>query len=334
MSRGNVPAFRVMLDGQDLTARFRPRLLSLTLTEKRGDEADQLDIVIDDSRGDMALPREGVALLAALGWASGPDVAKGLVDKGRFVVDEVQHSGPPDQITIRARAADFTSAIRTRREASWSATSLGAVIADIAGRNGLQARCAPALASMLLPTLVQSRESDAALLRRLGRENDAVATIKHGALIFAPIGAGITPRGLAIPSATIRRRDGDRHTYRIEKRDEVSGVTASWHDRDSATKKHVRAGSAGKTRALSRTYPDEASARQAAGAELSRAGRAPVRLELSLALGRPDLYPERAVAVQGFKPAIDVRAWRITEVTHRLSKDEGFRTGLTLEGAK
>ena len=44
-----IPAFRVALNGRDLTARIAPRLLDLTLTEQRGDEADQLDIRIHKS---------------------------------------------------------------------------------------------------------------------------------------------------------------------------------------------------------------------------------------------------------------------------------------------
>jgi phage protein D len=75
----------------------------------------------------------------------------GLVHKGSFKVDEVNHSGPPDQIRIRARAADFTSAIRNRREQSWANTTLGAVLQDIAGRNALALRIAPDLAAIALP---------------------------------------------------------------------------------------------------------------------------------------------------------------------------------------
>jgi hypothetical protein len=47
------------------------------------------------------------------------------------------------------------------------------------------------------------------LAQSVGREHDAVVTIKRGCLIFAPIGAGITATGLPLPSVTTRRRDGD-----------------------------------------------------------------------------------------------------------------------------
>ncbi|WP_272945502.1 contractile injection system protein, VgrG/Pvc8 family, partial [Sphingobium sp. ba1] len=211
MNRGinNIADWRVTMDGRDLTGAMRPRLVSLTLSEKRGDEADQLDIILDDSDGLLAIPKEGAVLRLALGWKQGRDVTIGLVDKGRYKVDDVSHTGPPDQIRIRARATDFTSDIRNRREQSWKATTLGAVLTEVAGRNGLIARIAPALAATALPSISQSRESDIAFLRRLGRDYGAVATIKDKTLIFTPIGAGQTSGGHTLPTITLRRRDGD-----------------------------------------------------------------------------------------------------------------------------
>jgi phage protein D len=60
-----------------------------------------------------------------------------LIDKGTFVVDESEHSGAPDIITIRARAADLGGEIRKRTEQSWHDTSRGAILATLAKRNKL-----------------------------------------------------------------------------------------------------------------------------------------------------------------------------------------------------
>ncbi|HEY0626701.1 MAG TPA: contractile injection system protein, VgrG/Pvc8 family [Allosphingosinicella sp.] len=328
----NVPDFKVTLDGQDLTPKMRPRLVSLTLSDKRAGEADQLDIVLDDSDGRLALPKAGAKISLQLGWKRGSDVTPGLVEKGSFTVDEVEHGGPPDQVTIRARSADFTSEIRTRREKSWKDTTLGAVVNDIASRNKLQPRCASSLASISIKSLVQGRESDIAFLRRLGRRYDAVATIKKGALIFSPVGAGATPGGRAIPSIEIRRRDGDRHSYRLEKREEGEGVTATWHDRKAAKKKDVTIGKKDGARKLSHVYATEDSAKRAARAERSRLGRRPEKLSFDLALGRAELYPERRVKAVGFKAEIDAKSWLIVEVTHSLT-NTGFSTKLEMEAA-
>lgn len=330
----NVADYRVTLDGTDLTDKLRPRLISLRLSEKRGGDADQLEIAITDHDGRIALPRAGATLAVQLGWLAGSDVTVGLIDKGKFIVDEIEHSGPPDAIFIRARSADLTSEIRTRREQSWHKTTLGAIVRDIANRNKLTARCAPSLASHAIDALTQGRESDMALLRRLGKEHDATATIKAKTLIFAPIGAATTASGAPVPGLRIARRDGDRHTFRIEKREEVGEVEAQWHDRKGAKKQTVKAGSGtGPARRLARTYASESEARKAAAAESSRAGRAPRKLDLALALGRLEIYPDRPVTASGFKAEIDAVKWLVADVNHELLPGRGFTTSLTLESA-
>lgn len=76
----NIPDCRVTLDGKGLTDRMRPRLVSLAISEKSGDEADQLDIVLDDTDGMLAIPREGTLLRVQLGWKQGSDVTVGLIE--------------------------------------------------------------------------------------------------------------------------------------------------------------------------------------------------------------------------------------------------------------
>jgi len=329
----NIGDFRVTLDGKDLTGAMRPRLVSLALSEKRGDEADQLDIVLDDTDGRLAIPKEGALLRVQLGWKQGSDVTVGLIDKGSFKVDDVAHSGPPDQIRIRARAADFTSEIRNRREQSWKNTTLGTVLKDVAGRNGLALKVAPDLASIALPSIVQNRESDIAFLRRLGRENDAVATIKDKHLIFARKGAGTTTSGKPLPTLTITRRSGDGHNWQRQKRDGQEGVSASWHDRKGAKRQTFTVGEKDGAKKLRKVYPDEASAKRAALAERDRLKRAPATLDYRLALGRADAMPEARVRVTGFKDEIDATTWLIADVTHNLDKNGGFTTSLKLEVA-
>jgi phage protein D len=330
MTQSNIPDFRVTLDGKDLTSSIRPLLISLTITEKRGDEADQLDITIDDSTGRVALPPAGAVLSVEIGWKQGSDVTIGLVPKGSFKVDEIEHSGPPDTIAIRASSADFTSDLRVRREKSWHDSTLGAIVGEVARKNGLEPRCAASLASIAVPVVAQSRESDMALLRRLGREYDAVATIKAGKLLFAPIGSGASASGQSLARLTIRRRDGDRHSFRLEKREESEGVVAEYHDRRAAKRKSVTVGKASGARRLSHVYASESSAHRAAKSTMSRAKRAPGSLDISLALGRADVFPEQKASALGFKREIDAMKWIVVSVTHTLS-ERGFMTALKVE---
>ncbi|MBO9741427.1 phage late control D family protein [Xanthomonas axonopodis pv. begoniae] len=322
-----IPQWRVVLDGVDLTARIAPRLLDLTLTECRGGEADQLDLRIHDHDGKMALPKRGVSLAVSLGWK-----ATGLFGKGTFTVDEVEYSGAPDIITVRARSADLTANIRTRRERSWHNTTLGAVLNTLAGEHGLTPRVAEALASIKLPHLDQANESDMNLLTTLGQRFDAVATVKAGTLLFMPIGAGTTSTGKPLPAFTLTRRDADQHRYSVADRDAYSGVRAYWVDKGKAKRQSVLVDTDDNAKCLRESYADEATARQHAHAELERVKRGMAKFDFMLATGRAEISPEQRVTVSGFKPQIDTQRWLVAKATHALGSS-GFTTALELEPA-
>ncbi|QWN07005.1 phage late control D family protein [Xanthomonas citri] len=323
-----IPQWRVVLDGTDLTERIAPRLLDLTLTECRGGEADQLDLRIHDHDGKTALPKRGVRLAVALGWK-----ATGLVGKGSFIVDEVEYSGAPDVITVRARSADLTANVRTRRERSWHNTTLGAVLNTLAGEHGLTPRVAESLAKIKLPHLDQANESDMNLLTSLGQRFDAVATMKGGALVFAPIGAGTTATGKPLPAVTLTRRDGDQHRYSVADRDAYTGVRAYWVDKGKARRQSVLVGTDDNAKRLQESYADEATARQHAHAELERVKRGVAKFDFNLALGRAELSPEQIIVAQGFKPELDTQRWLIAKVIHKVDGAGGFTSALELETA-
>ena len=324
-------AWAITVDGVDIANTLRTRLISLDLTEKRGTDADELTVVLSDHDGQLAVPRPGVTLAVSLGWKDlGTATAPQLIDKGRFKVDQLTHAGTPDTLTIRARSADLTRGFRMRRTQSWTRTSLGAILGELAARNGLQLKCADDKSAIPIAHLAQSNESDAALMARLGRMNDAVATVKAGALIFMACGAGETASGQPLELATITRRDGDRHTWETAERGAYSGVIAEWHDRAGGHRQKVVVGDEQNAKKLARTYASEASARRAADAEYKRLERGAAKFSLTLAHGRPDIFPEKTVSVTGFKPVIDAANWLVVEARHTLNSS-GLGTTLQLE---
>lgn len=324
--------YYLVVDGVSINAVVNPRLKSLSLTEKRGADADELQLVLDDADGQIQIPNAGAVISLKLGWV---DLAAGttpqLVDKGRFTVQDREHDGTPDQLTITARSADLTRAFRTRRTQTWRDTTLGAVLGEVAGRNGLQARVWPDKASIAVQTLSQGRESDSAFLARLGRLHDAVATVKSQTLIFAPIGSGQTAGGDPIPGFEIRRTSGDRHRWKAAERDNYSGVIAEYQDRGAGQRRTVTVGSAQNAKRLGRVYASEAAARRAAESARRKQDRKGAAFSIALATGRPDLYPERKGRVSGFKPQIDSTEWLISEAQHQLDSAGGLRTNLQME---
>lgn len=227
------PAYMLTLDGADITQNFSDRLIGLTMTDNRGFEADQLDIALDDTDGLVELPPRGASLTLWLGWQG-----SALVNKGSFTVDEIEHRGAPDTLTIRGRSADFRGSLNSRREQSWHDTTLGVIVETIAQRNKLTASVADSLKAIAIPHIDQTQESDAAFLSRLAERNGASVSVKAGKLLFLKAGSAMTASGKPIPQMTVERGDGDRHQFAIADREAYTGVTAKWlHTKDPKPQK-------------------------------------------------------------------------------------------------
>ncbi|MBJ9342267.1 phage late control D family protein [Citrobacter freundii] len=227
------PAYMLTLGGEDITQNFSARLIGLTMTDNRGFEADQLDIALDDTDGLVELPPRGASLTLWLGWQGAA-----LVNKGSFTVDEIEHRGAPDTLTIRGRSADFRGSLNSRREQSWHDTTLGVIVEAIAQRNKLTASVADSLKAIAIPHIDQTQESDAAFLSRLAERNGASVSVKAGKLLFLKAGSAMTASGKPIPQMTVERGDGDRHQFAIADREAYTGVTAKWlHTKDPKPQK-------------------------------------------------------------------------------------------------
>ncbi|EJC0563315.1 phage late control D family protein [Enterobacter cloacae] len=360
------PAFMLKQDNEDITQDFSDRLISLTMTDNRGFEADQLDIELDDTDGQIAMPPRGATLTLWLGWQG-----SALIKKGTFTVDEIEHRGVPDTLTIRGRSADFRGSLNSRREQSWHDTTLGVIVETIAARNKLEASVADTLKAISVHHIDQTQESDAVFLTRLADRNGAAVSVKAGNLLFLKAGSGMTASGKPIPQMTLERGDGDRHQFAIADREAYTGVTAKWlHTRDpkpqkqkvklrrKPKEKHLRAlqhpkatkapakakakkeqearegeymaGEAGNVLELTTIYATKAQAMRAAQAKWDKLQRGVAEFSISLAIGRADLFPETPIAVKGFKRVIDDQAWIISRVVHNLNGN-GYTTGLELE---
>lgn len=356
------PDYMVKLAGSDITADISRRLISLSLTDNRGFEGDQLDIELDDADGLMQMPPRGAVLSVFLGWKG-----QALFHKGEFTVDEVEHRGAPDTLTLRARSADYRGSLNSRRDNSYHDTTLEAIVSAVAARNSLEPTVAESLKGVKVSHIDQTQETDAAFITRLAELNGGVVAIKAGKLIFIKPGSALTASGKPIPQMTLTRSDGDGHTFNIADRDAYTGVSATWlHTKEPKPKrvkvqrkkkeKHLRAlqhpatkkttskaqkvpeakegeylaGSDENVFALTTVYATQKAAMRAAQAKWDKLQRGVAQFSISLARGRADLFPETPLAVSGFKAVIDAQPWLISKVTHSLNNG-GYTTGLELE---
>ncbi|MCL0015435.1 MULTISPECIES: phage late control D family protein [unclassified Providencia] len=344
------PAFVLAAGGENINSLIQERLMSLTMTDNRGFEADQLDIELDDSDGQLALPKRGETLSLHLGWKNEP-----LIYKGTFTVDEVEHSGVPDKLTIRGRSADFRDTLNVKREQSYHQKTLGDIVRTLAERNKLKAVIDEKLDKIKLVHIDQTNESDGSFLTRVAKSEGAIVAVKNGNLLFMKQGQGLTATGQPIQTMHINRSVGDGHRFTLADRGAYTGVIANWLDtREPKKKKAVTvkrkrkskqptkpaelkekqgeylAGEQGNVLTLSHTYATKENAARAAKANWEKIQRGVASFSIQLAVGRADLYPEMPVTVSGFKPEIDNADWTLTRVVHSLN-GSGFTTVLELE---
>lgn len=282
-----------------------------------------------------------------IGWKGSP-----LVDKGTYTIDELEHSGPPDAITIRGKSADMRGTLQQSREQSFHQQSVSSIIDVIAARHQLKAKISDNLKMEFIDHIDQANESDANFLSRLAEQFDAIATVKNGNLLFLQAGLAHNASGIALDRVDITRQSGDSHHFGVADRDAYSGVVAYWQNDKAAKRQTVKAkkpteakpsdvkvivgekeimvGSNDNVKTLRHTYANKQNAERAARAMWDKLQRGVATFTITLAMGRPELFPELPVNVSGFKPQIDNSDWLLTRVEHSIT-DTGYTTGIELE---
>lgn len=212
-----MPDFDILAEGKTLSG-VAERLMSLSLTDNRGFEADQLTITLDDADGQLQLPPRGARLTVLIGWKGEP-----LTEKGTYIVDEIAHEGPPDRLTVSARSADFRDEFNVKREVSWHDVTVERVVSAIAHRYGLKPQISEMLMDIEIDHADQTEESDMSFLTRMAEMLGAITTVKSGNLLFIMPGGGVNAQGQPLPSFAITRSSGDRHQFRIADREAYTG---------------------------------------------------------------------------------------------------------------
>jgi uncharacterized protein len=332
---GFTPSFKVLTDGVDRTAALSARLLTLTLTDNSGGEADTLELSFDDSQdttfkgGAIEVPRKGAWLELSLGY-----LETGLLAMGRFIVDETEISGPPDVMTVRARSADVggarTAKWKAHKSRSHATTTLGALVTKIAREHGQEAAIAPDVDSLPIPAIAQSRESDLHFLTRVARREGAVFALKGGKAVVVKRGAPRTAAGVVPEAVTFQRSQLTSWRLTQATRDSHGSVRARWRDKAAARERFASAGTGDPKRTLRSTFASEAEAQSGATAELARLTRnTGGALEVTVS-GRAALAAGGRIVLDGVRSGLD-GTWVVETVEHQMDWSGGGYT-CRLEG--
>jgi len=313
------PDYKISAGSADITEPLAKRLISLSITDEAGWVSDALTIVLDNRDEELEVPSRGKKLSVLLGYKEAA-----LEPMGEFIVDEVEVSFPPAQITITGRSADtFTkdamSGIKTPKSKSWHEVSYGEIVAAIAAAHGLKPRIEPELAELLAEHLDQTGESDIAFLNRIVEEAGGFVKIAGGTLIVAEAGS------LDIPPAVLKPSDISSWRCRIAERGKYSSCQARYRDRKAAEEKSVTIGRGEPVYRMPYLYASAAYASRAAKAKLAELVQGVHTLELK-AIGNPAISTETPLSLAGVSAYVD-GDWVAKSCTHQLDAG-GYTTSI------
>ncbi|MBW7863048.1 MAG: hypothetical protein GX580_02925 [Candidatus Hydrogenedens sp.] len=312
--------FKIHFQGGDISSWVEPECLSVRYTDVLEAESDTLEVELMDPLSNWCgpwWPGQGDTLALWIGRRGGE-----LRDIGGFTLDEIEHSGPPDVISLRGVAAPMDTDLRSNRHAAYEGTTLPAIAAEIAAKHGMTV--AGDLAAVPVGRITQADETDLAFLHRLARDFGYVFSVKAGQLVFQDITALH-----ALPPVRALARE-DLFSWRLSARqaDTPTAIQASYWDPDA--KDWVSGGGSvegnRKDTLVLRGRAEnafQAARRVQAAAARASLGSITGSLELD---GDPALRAGANVILSGMG-RLDGR-YRIDRATHQVDRAGGYTTSL------
>lgn len=319
------PAYDITIGGTSILERLQGRAVAITVTDSAGSESDTLSLEIEVGDRLVELPRKGAILAASLGYKE-----TGLTYMGLYTADETRVSGMPLMIQVEAKSADMRASQKEHRTGQFVNRTVGQIVSEVAGRNGLAAAVSDALGSRLIPYLGQTEELDLNLLSRLARAHGAISAPKNGRWVFAERGSGLSASGQAMPVITLAPQMCTSFDIVMPDRPQVKEVRAHWHDRRDAARKIETAAAGGDESGFTLRH-DFASQDEAKWAAEGKARELKAKGGSFSAVlpGTPLLGAETVVLTAGFYPGADF-AWTVKTATHAMTPS-GFTTSIDCE---
>jgi len=322
------PKIEITIDGTPVAGGFYERLVSVTVTDKDGGEADTFDMELNDGPPQfLAIPRKGAIVDIRFGYGA----ARSL---GRFTVDKVSAKCLPFSMSISGKSADLRGGkLKERHERSWDKTKLKDIVGELAGESNLSASVDPTIGEHEYEWIAQQDESNIHFLRRLADRHNALFAVKSGRLVFGAKGSGNATSGAFVGSVVVTpdRIVQGTCTFEANDRTKYSKVVAYYQDNDKAQRVEIEADGDEDGDSVYR-IPDPFSsveeadkAAQAKAKDLKRGeGAASVTVigDTAIVAGAPLLF-------SGVRPGLDGVPYVIDTATHTYRKRDGYRTAIS-----
>ncbi|MBY7994804.1 late control protein D [Vibrio fluvialis] len=328
------PQFKILANGNDITAAIEQSFSELTITDVSGEKADTLSIKLDGTKIGK-LPTKKAALQVSLGFNGK------LYKQGTFYVNDIGESGFPDVVTITATSIplggkDLGISIQTQRTQSWDEITIADLLKTVAARNKLKDIVNEELGAIVIEHLDQTSESDMALMTRLARQYGAVSKVSDENWLFLKIGEGKNASGTkTLPVHTIYKSSCSRYQYKSNSRTESSSAIAKWHNPETGETGVVSSGTGDPAFQILYQYPTEKEAQAAADAKAKTLTDGSDTFSFSTEATHQlvKAFAEGHVKLQGWRSEISDRNWCIKQITKKLAPSSGLAIDISCDSA-
>lgn len=320
---------RVLYEGADISADIEGMVTEFSCTDNASGKADDLQISLEDRDGLWTgdwFPDKGAALTASIQAQSFVSQEnKAVYPCGTYIIDEIDGSGPPSKVSIRAVSSSVKESLRREdKTRAWENVSLAGIAKDIAEENGL------ALVFDGEDTdfnrVDQRSESDLAFLQRLADRCGMNLKVAEGQIILFEgkvYDAKPPSMSLAVSDETLISWNLSSQAHDVYK-----ACQADYWDQDqkkvlSYTFIPSPAPAVGQTLKVNKRVESLAAAESLAKAELRKKNKTETAGSLQL-LGEPRLFAGNTLLLSGF--GVFSGSYFLEQVVQSYNRAQGYTT--------
>ncbi len=330
MNKVDTPTWTLLWGGTDATEALKTMVASLTYSDKKAGESDELSITVEDHDARWRnewMPAKGDVLELAIGYE------QRLVDAGRYEIDQIEYSGPPDKLAIHALAAGITTDLRTKRNTQYVKKTLPEIAAIVAARHAMTVIGSPD--TDVIDYTAQSDQNDLEFLSKISADFGYIFSIKGKSLVFMSddeLMSGPIVETISMNESDVINWHFVRKSEKIYKDCEVTYF-------DPATKKtqrviyppHNKPNREASQDTLKKRLrvQDKAQALAKAEALLKRANIGEITVTLAV-YGRPTLAAGINIKLNGFGSGWD-DTYHVQKSTHQFDAQKGYTTTIEVQ---
>ena len=321
-----VPVYEVTINGTNVTDDISVYVSQVEYSDRIEEESDEVSIILDDVEGLWQsdwYPSQGDTLTLKMGYPGN------MLDCGNFEIDQIELSGLPDTLTVKAIAAAITESMRTRNSRAYEKQTLKDIAQFIADKHGLKLMGDTSrLANIEIGRKTQDNESDISFLSGIARRYGIIFSVRGDKMIF------LNPEDLEKEDAiaAFNRYQISTYSFKDKTSDTYWEATVSQRDIKTNTVQKWSVQSSGDpTKQDTIVVGGRVENANQAEAVTEGAIREMNRDKLTgrfTTEGNPLLVAGANVDMEGFGAFSG--KWTIRESTHRISADTGYTTEVSI----